>query len=290
MPMTVNGFGTSVCGGRGDIGWGSFDGMEWFVAAFMPIIPYKAVHTFDWQGEQYRAIPIRWSAELMARTFLARWMWALMLVGVVLGFIGVVDKRGVNVGLLAAGLVMVPLGIVIGILLRVTDRRNKDVRLVLGPVTIGNCDPANLPGNTLDEMVKPSQIAYGTKTFAAAVERLLEEGRFAQAMWAARVSTALEGAAEGEALTNMVLQHPEVKDALDRVRVNAQDWARYMLNDSERQPPPEEPVDAVPAADEDRVKGLAHDDRLRGEDDRDRPRRVRGEEDDDRRRRRDEDY
>ena len=77
MPMTVNGFGTSVCGGRGNVGWGSFDAMEWLVAAYLPVIPVKAVHTFDWQGEQYRMIPIRWSFDLVLRTFFSRWAWGL---------------------------------------------------------------------------------------------------------------------------------------------------------------------------------------------------------------------
>jgi len=277
MPMTVNGFGTSVCGGRGDIGWGSYDGMEWFVAAFMPIIPYKAVHTFDWQGEQYRAVPIRWSSELMARTFLARWMWGLILLGALIGIIGVADKKGTNVPLLTAGLVMVPLGIAIGILLRVSDRRNKDIRLVMGPMTlIGNCDPAHMPTTLLEESVKPPGIAYGTKSFAEAVEKLLDEGRYAQAMWAARVSTALESRAEGEALTNMVLRHPGVQDALVRVRVNAQDWGQYMLSESERQPPPpEDPADALPADEAPRRE----DDRVQ-RDDRERVRRPRRDDED----------
>src|SRR5579885_1139641 len=91
MPFTVNGFGTSLCGSRGDVGWGSKDGMEWLVAAFMPVIPIKAVHTFDWNGNQYRAIPIKWSFDLVARTFLGRWVWGLGGIGVLLLFVGVID-------------------------------------------------------------------------------------------------------------------------------------------------------------------------------------------------------
>lgn len=291
MPATVNGFGTSICGGRGDIGWGSYDGMEWFVAAFMPLIPYKAVHTFDWQGEQYRAIPIRWSWELTVRTFLHRWKWGLGLLGLILGFIACVDHKGFHVPMFAAGLALVALGVVVGVALRVADRRNRDIRLVIGPLFVGNCDPVHLPAQALEEMIKPAKLAYGTETFAEAVEGLLKEGRYAQAMWAARVAAAKESAREGEALTDLVLADPGVSEALEVVRRDGRQWGERMLSDSERQAPPaDEPADALPADDDGRGPGR-EDDRARGEQDYDRPRRVRGEEDDDRRRRRrDEDY
>src|SRR5215469_8250652 len=83
MPYTVNGFGTHVCGSRGDVGWGSQDAMEWIVIFFMPVIPIKAVHTFDWKGNQYRAIPITWSFDLTIRTFLGGWVWGFGLLGAV---------------------------------------------------------------------------------------------------------------------------------------------------------------------------------------------------------------
>src|SRR5262249_10957166 len=91
MPFTVNGFGTSMCGGRGDIGWGSHDAMEWFVALYMPIIPIKPVHTFDWNGNQYRAIPITWSFDLMVRTFLSRWLWGVGGLGVLMLIFAIVE-------------------------------------------------------------------------------------------------------------------------------------------------------------------------------------------------------
>ena len=81
MPFTVNGFGTSLCGSRGDVGWGSHDGVEWLVAFYMPLVPLKSVHTFDWQGNQYRAIPIAPSFDLTARTFLGRWAWGMGILG-----------------------------------------------------------------------------------------------------------------------------------------------------------------------------------------------------------------
>ena len=32
MPMTINGFGTTIVGSRGNVGQNSYDAVEWFVA------------------------------------------------------------------------------------------------------------------------------------------------------------------------------------------------------------------------------------------------------------------
>src|SRR5262245_42463778 len=133
MPFTMNGIGTSVCGSRGDVGWGSHDAMECFVVFFMPIIPYKAMHTFDWQGEQYRAIPIRWSWGLTLRTFAKPWSWGVGLVGCLLLFFSLIEftkGRPLAMAFLAAGLPLVGLGILGLVLLHFTDRRNKAIRRV----------------------------------------------------------------------------------------------------------------------------------------------------------------
>src|SRR4051794_34608366 len=95
MPMTINGFGTTIIGSRGDVGWGGYDAVEWFVLAMLPFVPLKCVHTFGWSGEQYRSVPIRWSNGLVARTFFSRWVWVLGFVAValaIIGFVGVSDS------------------------------------------------------------------------------------------------------------------------------------------------------------------------------------------------------
>src|SRR4051794_3035468 len=118
MPMTINGFGTSVCGSRGNVGWGSFDAMEWLVALYMPLIPYKAIHTFDWNGEQYRAIPIRWSFGLMVRTFLGRWLWGLGIGGALFLIPTFADKSGFALVWLTFSVVFVGLAVLIAVVLR----------------------------------------------------------------------------------------------------------------------------------------------------------------------------
>lgn len=259
MPMTVNGFGTSVCGGRGDVGWGSCDAMEWLTAFYMPLIPIKAVHTFDWNGNQYRMIPIRWSGDLVCRTFFSRWLWGIGGIGVILGiiFFAELNKRGANPFLLVAAVGLVLLSVLIGLVLRWTDDRNQRIRRVLGAMTVGSCDPADLPDRLLDEMAGDPRLAYGTETFADAVEPLLQQGSYARAMWAARIATVLEDRAEGEALTNQILDDPDVRDAIEIVRQTPDRWAKVMQSSADHQPAAEEPVDV------EEVDETPQDDRVR---------------------------
>ena len=228
MPMTVNGFGTSVCGGRGNVGWGSFDAMEWLVAAYLPILPVKAVHTFDWEGEQYRMIPIRWSFDLMLRTFFHRWAWGIGIIAVILVIVGFAEKQGNPILFFGIAGALVALAGLVGVLLKVTDKRNKDIRYVLGAATIGNCDPANFQSGLLGEMTADTQVAYGTDSYADAAEKYLHERYYARAMWCARMATALEGAHEGNRLTDEILADPDVKDAIEQVRRDSGQWAELM--------------------------------------------------------------
>jgi hypothetical protein len=245
MPMTVNGFGTSVCGGRGNVGWGSFDAMEWLVAVYLPIIPVKAVHTFDWQGEQYRMIPIRWSFDLVLRTFFARWAWGLGIIAIILTIAGFAESSVVLFGIAGA---LVALAALVGVMLRLTDRRNKAIRYVLGAATIGNCDPANMQSGLLGEMKADTQVAYGTDSYLEASEKLFGRGSYARAMWCARMATALEDAREGDRMTDEILADPEVKHAIEHVRHDASQWAEVMFSQADRDDAPaaEEPVEELP--------------------------------------------
>jgi hypothetical protein len=237
MPMTVNGFGTSVCGSRGDVGWGSFDAMEWLVALYMPLVPYKSVHTFDWNGQQYRAIPIRWSLDLAVRTFLGRWLWGVGIIGLIFLIPTFTDKSGLAPLWLLICLFLVGLAVLIGVILRLSDRRNQDIRRVLGASTIGHCDPAYMTDDMLEQMAGEPRLAYGTETFAEAAEVMLERGSYARAMWAARVCVVRENRQEGEALTNRILTDADVARALEEVRRDGARWAKVMLTPEERNPP-----------------------------------------------------
>src|SRR5262245_35945361 len=73
MPQTVNGIGTAVCKAGGDVWGDSYDAMECFVIFFMPIVPYAAYHTFGWNRNQYRRVPIRTTTGLLVRTYMRAW-------------------------------------------------------------------------------------------------------------------------------------------------------------------------------------------------------------------------
>jgi hypothetical protein len=255
MPFTVNGFGTSLCGSRGDVGWGSKDAMEWLVAFFMPVIPIKAVHTFDWNGNQYRAIPIKWSFDLMARTFLGRWAWGLGGVGALLlvfAFIDILNERSMGLGFLLAAVPLLGLAIVLFVGLRWTDARNKAIRRVLGGNTIGNCDPAHLPGDVLEKIAGEPRLAHGADTFADAAHAYFRRRCYARALWTARVCAALEDWADGEALTDMILEDPEVIAAIEEVRRNAQRWGPLLF--AEEAATADSPVDVLAAETDDRIR------------------------------------
>jgi hypothetical protein len=242
MPYTVNGIGTSVCRARGDILWDPTrlpapmnsthdgDAVECFVLLYLPLIPLRAVHTFDWNGNQYRSIPIRFGLGLFARAFLRR-VTAIAMVFLFFAALGVTFAKNetteqklqmapylgaVAVALLASHL-----------LLQSTDRRNKDIRYVLGQHGAGSSDPATWKPDMLSRMSSPQQL-YGTLTFAEAAAQSLQQGHLARAMWAARLCAALEDRREGERLTDEVLDHPDVRSALVHLKRNPAEWNSIM--------------------------------------------------------------
>src|SRR5262245_10839853 len=90
MPASINGIGTSFCGYAAPIRWEKagmmgggtedHDAMECFVVAFLPLIPMKAVHTFNWSGSQCRMIPLKRSGALLAAAMLRPWLMGIFIV------------------------------------------------------------------------------------------------------------------------------------------------------------------------------------------------------------------
>jgi hypothetical protein len=229
MPYMVNGIGTSVCQSRGKVSWGGpadYDALECFVVLFLPIIPYKAIHTFGWNGDHYRAVPIRWSGELFVRTFVGYWLFVPCIVGVILGLVAFAERAG--------GMTMLPIAVALVAvpalgwwLLAKTDTRNRNIRRVLGPHELGSSDPATWTNELLDSVRTPRDM-FGTASYAEAVERCLRAADYAGAMWAARLCVILEDTDNGQALTDTVLNHPAVEEALLKLRENPYAWGRLM--------------------------------------------------------------
>src|SRR5262249_46810928 len=184
-------------------------------------------------------------------------------------------------------LLLVGIAVGIAVILHVADARDKKIRLVLGAVTIGNCDPANFTEDTLRQMAGNPSMIYDVPSYARAAEKMLKQGSYAQAMWAARLCVAVEDAGEGEALTDQILADPKVAQAIEEVRRDSRSWSELMLTDEERAAPDDRRNrDRDWSDNEERPR--RDDRRFRQEEEDDRPRR-RDYQEDDRRRRRDED-
>ena len=238
MPFTINGIGTSICPARGDVQWdgqADCDSVECLVVLYLPVLPYRVVHTFGRNGSQYRAVPIRWSLGTIARAFFRRWMWVLVVGAAIAGFIAYDTwdapdgGRGQIPAALAVGLaVMAPLG---WWLTARTDHRQRSIRRVLGPHELGSSDPATWTRDLLANVADPRE-NYGTATFAVAAAKELAGGSPIKAMWAARLAAATEDRHEGEKLTDEILAKPGMAEAIARVKAQPQLWPDAILEAS----------------------------------------------------------
>jgi hypothetical protein len=236
VPQTINGIGTSICPARGFVRWGGasdHDAVECFVFVYIPLIPYKAVHTFDWNGMHYRQVPIRWSWSLVARAFFRRWLFLAGVFAAMIAGFGWMEFSEPAAGRATAMPYFVAAGILVALwgigfwVLEATDKRSRDIRRVLGRHSLGSSDPATWANDLLTGVVNSRQL-HGTDTFAAAVPNLMKARAYSQAMWAARLSTVLEDRFEGEHLTEMILADLDVQSALEVVRKDPQSWSRLM--------------------------------------------------------------
>jgi hypothetical protein len=237
MPHTINGIGTSVCGGRGyvmrtmkKVGWfkkmfmgHDFDGFESVVVAFIPIIPYKPIHTYNWNGSQYNLIPIRFSAGLLLKTYLRAWLWLIVLAAFIISIVSVNNPAWmwipavVGIGGIALRL----------FLFKFLDKRDVQIRRILGFHQWGSSDPGTWTLKHLQGMKSAAEL-YNKATYASAVDGLLAGRKFSDAMWAARFATGLEDRAEGERLTSLILKDPQVKEALIRIEKEPEAWKQVM--------------------------------------------------------------
>jgi hypothetical protein len=233
MPYTVNGIGTSVCPGRGFAKWAGTpdsDALECLTIFYVPLIPYKAIHTFQWNENAYNHVPIRWSIGLLIHAFGRRWLGVLLVAAVVAAVVGAVElfnarSRNPSLGnglLNLAWFLAVASALGWG-LLEFLDQRTRTIRLLLGRHQYGSSDPAMWTEPLLAGMTGPQSL-FGTATYADAVLPLLAAGAYSRAMWAARLSVAFENPETGEELTNTVLEHPGVAAAAKHVKQQPEDW------------------------------------------------------------------
>lgn len=254
---SVNGCGTMVCEARGLVAWDSnmedSDSILAFCIIGIPLVPYASVHTSNWEyasetggGWRYLVHPIRWSWSLVGVALVRRlWLWVmfaggLAMVAAVIGGSTSSNfanqpawlQQGYNLLLVGVGgaLVMAGAFVIRHLILR-ADRRHQNIRLLLGRHFFGSSDPRFWTREYL-KMVRPPQPVFDAPTFAAAVPALLQAGEFQAAMFAARLSTALEDSAAGERLTDAVLSNPDAMATADRLR------RRWLSCDEEPALPP----------------------------------------------------
>ncbi len=240
MGYTIKGCGTMFCGGRGHVSWGGTpdsDGLECFCLFYLPVVPYRAVHAYEWQhsswwevqrASYYKALPIRWSADLVVRTLVRHWLAVPLLAGIMLAFVLLAPTEWeVRLAMGGGGVLVIAACLVWWGTLAFLDRRNRDLRRVLGPDNPGSSDPATWTDDHLATVRRPRKL-FGTASYADAVESLLDDGEFARAMLAARLTVALEDRAHGEELTDLVLRDPDVRAALRKVKRSPKCWYRAM--------------------------------------------------------------
>ena len=236
MPLTVNGMGTAVVPSSGIVAWTDsiwtrnpdFDALECMVFFWLPIFPYQAIHTFDWNGNQYQKIPIRWSVKSVVCCYLRRWLYLSLVVGSIILLVELLSPaadRSNSDELTSVILLLLPLtGWPV---LRILDRRSRQIRMVLGRHKLGSSDPATWVKSVIETMGSPREI-YGKEKFSEAAVDLLRSGKFSSAMWAARFSVAKEERSEGERLTDLILKDVNVRTALKRVRRKPTLWPEVM--------------------------------------------------------------
>jgi hypothetical protein len=244
MPRMTNGVGTWFCKAHFDAGWGWDDAVECAMFLYFPVWPLRTLHVRELRAgsfapEEYQAIPLRWSNQLVCFVFLRRWLAGLVGLGLVLLLTLAVVILWPPQGRAAAEWavlkpIVAPLapcliagGITGQLILRYYTRKERNIRRLLGPHSRGSSDPATW----LDEDVArmpTARLLFGTESFADAVPKLLMAEAWAAAMWAARLSAARESPTNGAELTDAVLHDPNVQEVLSQFRREPSCWRTTM--------------------------------------------------------------
>jgi hypothetical protein len=85
----TNGVGTWFCKAHFDAGWGWDDAVECAMFLYFPVWPLRTLHVRELRAgsfapEEYQAIPLRWSNQLVRFVFLRRWFAGVVGLGLVL--------------------------------------------------------------------------------------------------------------------------------------------------------------------------------------------------------------
>ena len=118
---------------------------------------------------------------------------------------------------------LLPFGLLLQMLLNLTDRRSRDLRLVLGRHGLGSSDPAMWAPDA-HRALGFDMNAQDTRALLQKSSATLAARDFPNAMLGARLAVAYGASAEGEALTDRILADPHVRSWLPRLRLKP--WLR----------------------------------------------------------------
>lgn len=246
MARMTNGTGTWICTAQFDPGWGWDDGVESAMFCYLPVWPLRVIHLHNVHGgsftpDSYHSVPLGWSNHLVRQVFLRSWLggcigWGILF-ALLLGAHAVSPPQGKEYVIREWAVLkpilapLAPILIVVGIVGLVVinrfTRREREIRLLLGVHHLGSSDPVDWPDEELSRM--PSAMTmFGTTTYAATVPELLQVQASTGAMWAARLSAAMESETNSQVITGQVLQHPDVRRVLQSFRLGSTKWGDVM--------------------------------------------------------------
>ncbi len=255
MPRSISGIGTAYCGYAAAVNWNrdgvlstraDHDAIECVIALFLPLWPRRAFHSFDWNGDVCRAIPIRRTPRLLLRAMLRPYTlvllgcggWLLFMLALVVGvdlYSGTsqvhIAPAGRTMALFGAASFL--LGAASASVIAKLNARDRDIRLVLGRHELGSSDPSMWTDETLAAL-RPTIELLGAEDESEAAREALRRDDFGRAMYAARLAVA-RGREDGERITDEILDAPRVREVLSELR--RRPWRREELLGSYTRPP-----------------------------------------------------
>jgi len=225
---------TYLAGRRGQVVWANltlrghgrrdYDAYE-AVGLLAPLVLLNPLHVFVFGPADGRAIRLNPERSFRLRAYLGDWcMMSTIILPIAatimlcMAMIHAAEQDrpiGIFVFLTILFVVLSVACVVVLVCLRRNDGRDRDIRLLLGTHTWGSSDPAYWHPDLLDE-VRPAQ-SFRVKNFAALARRALTARKWCEAIWAARLSTALEDEDAGEELTSEILDEPVVQQKLRKL-------------------------------------------------------------------------
>ncbi len=195
----------------------------------MPFYLVRPIHTFGWgeSPDSAWAIPLRKDKQFLYRVYISDWCIPMAMLCGLASVLLLCAGTIIAVIFSVVCFILFILSIVGLVYLKATNKgRDRDLRLVLGRHIWGTSDPATWHKRLLKMVLHPRQ-SFGVDSFAQLAQIKFQEGKWAEAMWAARLCVALEHRQFGEDMTDEILYHPKVQRRLQRVRKNPKgEWEK----------------------------------------------------------------